>query len=216
MWTIVKLGLMENQTDLEFSIEVTETAREKVLDALKGQEGKTALRLEAKSNGTTQFSYSMRLISDEEKTAEDVVVDVGGLDIVVDSGSAKNLNGASIEWEDRVVRSGFKFNNPNKPEVPEIGDGAREDLTGSTVEKVQKLLETELNPAVASHGGRINLVGVKDNKVYLTFGGGCHGCGMVDMTLKHGVEKRIKEVIPEIEEVIDSTDHSVGQNPFYS
>jgi len=207
---------MENQTDLEFSVELTETATEKVLDALKSQEGKSALRLEAKNNGTDQFSYSMRLIGDEDKGSEDYIVNIGGLDLVVDPTSAKNLNGASLDWEDRAVRSGFKFNNPNKPEVPEIGEGARDDLSGSLTEKVQKLLETELNPAVASHGGRINLVGVKDNKVYLTFGGGCHGCGMVDMTLKHGVEKRIKEVIPEIKEVIDSTDHSGGQNPFYS
>ena len=207
---------MENQTNLEFSIELTETAKEKVLDALKGQEGKTAMRLEAKANGTTQFSYSMRLIDDSDKSPNDIVVNIGELDLVVDPGSAKNLNGASVDWEDRMVRSGFKFNNPNKPEVPEIGAGARDDLAGPLTEKVKKLLETELNPAVASHGGRITLLGVKDNKVYLTFGGGCHGCGMVDMTLKHGVEKRIKEVIPEIEEVIDSTDHSGGQNPFYS
>jgi Fe/S biogenesis protein NfuA len=158
----------------------------------------------------------MRLILDEDKTPEDYIVHTGGLDVVVDPASAKNLNGASIDWEDRVVRSGFKFDNPNKPEIPEIGEGTRDDLTGSLTEKVKQLVDTELNPAVASHGGRINLVGVKENKVYLTFGGGCHGCGMVNMTLKHGVEKRIKEVIPEIEEVVDATDHSSGQNPFYS
>jgi Fe/S biogenesis protein NfuA len=207
---------MEKKMDFEFSIELTDTAKEKILEALKGQEGKSALRLEAKSNGTTQFTYSMRLISSDDQNSEDYVIDAGGLMLVVDPGSAKNLNGASIDWEDRVVRSGFKFNNPNKPEVPEIGTGQREDLKGSLHEKIQKLIETELNPAVASHGGRINLVGVKDQKVYLSFGGGCHGCGMVNMTLKHGVEKRIKEVIPEIEEVIDSTDHSSGQNPFYA
>jgi Fe/S biogenesis protein NfuA len=60
------------------------------------------------------------------------------------------------------------------------------------------------------------LHGVKDNKVYVSFGGGCHGCGMVNVTLKNGVEARIKEVIPEIEEVVDTTDHSSGMNPFYS
>jgi len=206
---------MANETDSEFSIELTETAREKVLEALNSQEGKTALRLEAKANGTTQFSYSMRLIGDGDKASDDIIVKLEGLEIVVDPGSVRNLNGASVDWEDRVVRSGFKFNNPNQPEIPGIGSGDRNDLDGSAAEKVKKLVETELNPAVAAHGGRINLVGVKDNKVYLTFGGGCHGCGMVNMTLKHGVEKRIKEVIPEIEEVIDATDHSTGQNPFY-
>jgi Fe/S biogenesis protein NfuA len=77
-------------------------------------------------------------------------------------------------------------------------------------------VDSELNPAVASHGGRINLHGVKDNKVYLSFGGGCHGCGMVNLTLKNGVEARIKELIPEIEEVVDTTDHTSGMNPFYT
>lgn len=78
------------------------------------------------------------------------------------------------------------------------------------------MLDRELNPAVAAHGGRIGLVGVKDSKVYLSFGGGCHGCGMVDVTLKHGVEARIKELIPEVEAVVDTTDHTSGENPFYA
>ena len=62
----------------------------------------------------------------------------------------------------------------------------------------------------------MELIGVKDSKAYLSFGGGCHGCGMVDVTLKQGVETRIRELIPEIEAVIDTTDHSVGENPFYA
>ena len=69
---------------------------------------------------------------------------------------------------------------------------------------------------MAAHGGTVNFVGVKENKVYLSFGGGCHGCGMVDVTLKHGIESRIKELVPEIEEVVDVTDHSTGENPFYN
>jgi len=200
----------------QFTISLTDTAREKVLEALGKQDGKNALRVEARANGTPQFSYSMRLIGDDEKLPDDSLVDCGGVVVAVDPQSAKNLNGTSIDFEDRVVRSGFKFNNPNKPEVASVGKGPRGDLTGSVEEQVRQLLERELNPAVAAHGGRINLVGVKDRKVYLTFGGGCHGCGMVDMTLKHGVEARIRELIPEIEEVIDTTNHATGENPFYA
>lgn len=206
----------EKETLGQFSISLTDLARQKVLEALEQQSAKNALRLEARANGTPQFSYSMRLIGDEDKRVEDLRIDSGGLELVLDPNSASNLNGASIDFEDRAVRSGFKFNNPNKPEVPEVGSGPRGDLSGSTAEKVQQLLERELNPAVAAHGGRINLVGVKDNKVYLSFGGGCHGCGMVDVTLKQGVEARIRELIPEIEEVVDTTDHSSGENPFYA
>lgn len=210
---------MENagkESSAEFSLTLTEGAQEKIQAALEGQEEKTALRVEARANGTPQFSYAMRLIAEEDKTEGDLMVAGASFDIVVDPASAKNLNGASIDYEDRVVRSGFKFENPNKPEVPEVGSGPRDDLEGSIQERVQHLLDTELNPAVAAHGGRMSLVGVRDNKVYLTFGGGCHGCGMVDMTLKHGVESRIRELIPEVEEVVDTTDHTSGENPFYA
>ena len=200
----------------EFSVTLTEGAKENIQAALEGQSEKTALRIEARANGTPQFSYAMRLIAEEDKTDADLIVSAEGFDVVVDPASAKNLNGASIDYEDRVVRSGFKFDNPNKPEIPTVGSGPREDLQGSIHERVQSLLDSELNPAVAAHGGRMSLVGVRDNKVYLTFGGGCHGCGMVDMTLKHGVEARIRELIPEVEEVIDTTDHTAGENPFYA
>lgn len=200
----------------EFSLTLTDLAKEKVQAALDGQADKTGLRIEAKANGTPQFSYSMRLIGTDDRKPDDLVVDVGGFAVVVDPASARNLNGVTVDYEDRVVRSGFKFDNPNKPEVPQVGSGPRGDLTGSVAEKVEHLLETELNPAVAAHGGRITLAGVKDNKVYLTFGGGCHGCGMVDVTLKQGVEARIRELIPEITEVIDTTDHSSGERPFYA
>ena len=206
----------EKETVGQFSITLTDLARQKVLEALEKQPEKNALRLEARANGTPQFSYSMRLIGEEDKRVDDLRIDSDGLELVIDPNSASNLNGASVDFEDRVVRSGFKFNNPNRPEVPEVGSGPRGDLTGTTAERVQQLLERELNPAVAAHGGRINFVGVKDNKVYLSFGGGCHGCGMVDVTLKQGVEARIRELIPEIEEVVDTTDHSSGQNPFYA
>lgn len=206
----------ETESPAQFTISLTDLARQKVVEALDNQPAKNALRLEARANGTPQFSYSMRLIGDEDKRAEDLRIQSDGLEIIIDPNSAANLNGASVDFEDRVVRSGFKFDNPNKPETPEVGSGPRGDLAGSMAEQVQQLLDRELNPAVAAHGGRINFVGVKDNKVYLSFGGGCHGCGMVDVTLKQGVEARIRELIPDVEEVIDTTDHSSGENPFYA
>jgi Fe/S biogenesis protein NfuA len=81
--------------------------------------------------------------------------------------------------------------------------------------KVQELIDSMINPAVAGHGGFVQLVEVKDNKVYLQMGGGCQGCGAADVTLKAGIERLIKEEIPEVEEVLDSTDHASGMNPYY-
>ena len=82
--------------------------------------------------------------------------------------------------------------------------------------KVQDLVDTSINPAIAAHGGYVELIDVKDNVVYLQMGGGCQGCGAADITLKAGIERLIKEELPEIEEVLDATDHAAGTNPYYT
>ena len=80
---------------------------------------------------------------------------------------------------------------------------------------VQDVLTKQINPAVAAHGGAVQLLEVKDNVAYIELGGGCVGCGMVDVTLKQGIEVAIKEAVPEIEAIIDTTDHASGTNPYF-
>ena len=82
--------------------------------------------------------------------------------------------------------------------------------------RVQELIESTINPAVAGHGGFVELIDVQENKVYLQMGGGCQGCGAADITLKAGIERLIKEELPEVLEVLDTTDHGSGANPFYT
>jgi Fe/S biogenesis protein NfuA len=82
--------------------------------------------------------------------------------------------------------------------------------------RVQDLIDTMINPAVAGHGGFVELIDVQDDRVYLQLGGGCQGCGMSDVTLKAGIERRIKDEIPEVGEVVDTTDHAAGSNPYYT
>ena len=82
--------------------------------------------------------------------------------------------------------------------------------------RVQELIDSMINPAVAGHGGFVELIDVQDNRVYLQMGGGCQGCGAADITLKSGIERLIKEEIPEVTEVLDTTDHGSGQNPYYT
>ena len=79
----------------------------------------------------------------------------------------------------------------------------------------QQIIDDKINPSVASHGGFVSLIDVKDNVAYVQFGGGCQGCGMIDVTLKQGVEVLIKEAVPEIEQIRDITDHADGTNPYY-
>ena len=82
--------------------------------------------------------------------------------------------------------------------------------------RVQEIIDSMINPAVAGHGGFVELIDVQDNRVYLVMGGGCQGCGAADVTLKAGIERLIKEEIPEVAEVLDTTDHGAGSNPYYT
>ena len=82
--------------------------------------------------------------------------------------------------------------------------------------RVQSILDQEINPAVAAHGGWVELIDVKRNEVFIRMGGGCQGCGMADVTLKQGVERSIREAIPEVGAIMDTTHHASGRNPYYS
>jgi Fe-S cluster biogenesis protein NfuA len=82
--------------------------------------------------------------------------------------------------------------------------------------RVQQVLDQRINPAVAAHGGYVGLIDVKDNAVFLQLGGGCQGCGMADVTLKQGIEVEIRAAVPEVGEILDTTDHAAGRNPYYT
>lgn len=82
--------------------------------------------------------------------------------------------------------------------------------------KVQEIFDTQINPAVAAHGGMVDLLDVKDNKIYLRMGGGCQGCGMADVTLRQGIEEAIRQALPQVDEILDVTDHAAGDNPYYT
>lgn len=83
-------------------------------------------------------------------------------------------------------------------------------------QKVQKFLDENVNPAIASHGGTITLIDVQGKNLYIQMGGGCQGCGMATVTLREGVETSLRQNFPEIGEILDTTDHTAGENPYYS
>lgn len=83
-------------------------------------------------------------------------------------------------------------------------------------EVVQQIIDTQINPGIASHGGHVSLLDVRGNAVFIQMGGGCQGCGMANVTLRHGIERIIREMVPEVGEILDVTDHAAGRNPFYA
>ncbi len=98
------------------------------------------------------------------------------------------------------------------PELPK----SQVDLSSPQAQRVKEIIDQQINPAVAGHGGFINLINVENNKVFVRLEGGCQGCSMSMATLKEGIETTLKTEIPEIEEVVDVTDHDMGANPYFS
>jgi Fe/S biogenesis protein NfuA len=188
----------------EALITITPTARGKILELMKneGREG-LVLRMAVAGRGAGGFQYRLAFAAESERGPSDPMFDAGGFKVVVDAASADSLRGVTIDYVDSVYGSGFKIENPNPL------------WTDAVAQAVQKVLDDEINPAVASHGGHVALLDVKDDVAYIQLGGGCQGCGMVDVTLKQGIEVRIREAVPSIREIVDTTDHAGGKNPYY-
>ena len=118
------------------------------------------------------------------------------------------------DWRQLGKRIGStirSFLNP-PPEIPE-GDRLPPDHVRT---RVQQVLDEMINPGVAAHGGFVELLDVQDDNVFIRMGGGCQGCGAADVTLKMGIEKLIREQVPQVREILDTTDHGSGQNPYYA
>ena len=189
-------------------IEVTELAKKKVLEVANAQDRVGAsLRISVTKGGTAMAEFGLQFIDADDINEEDTVHDGGEFKICMDPASAGFLEGATVDFIDEIAGAGFKIDAPKAfPPKP----------SGPVAEAVMKVIEERINPSLASHGGRVSLEGLKDDTAFLRFGGGCQGCGMVDVTLKQGVEVMIKEEVPEIVAVQDVTDHSSGDNPYYT
>lgn len=190
-------------------IEIGDSARE-YFARLVQQQGIPGLgiRLRAVDGGTPRGDCRLEFCEPEDVRGDDWTIECEGVSLYVDSASAPFLDGTQIEYS--AERAGGQL-VIRAPKLKGVVPGAEAGL----VERVRYVLDSEINPAVASHGGRVSLVEVSaDGVVLLRFGGGCHGCGQVDVTLKNGIEKTLREKVPEITAVRDVTDHSTGENPY--
>ncbi len=199
-------------------VEITDAAKDKIL-ALRDAEGIEDLHLGLRITGVGAqgFIYETAFLRTEDLGTTDLIEDHGGLPVAISLDSVENLRGAVLDLSNDGAGPGLVMRNPNVP-TPELPGGELGDLelTGTPEEKVRTLLEQRINPAIASHGGVAHLVSVEDSTAMLELGGGCQGCGLAAVTLRQGIERAILEAIPEIDEVVDVTDHSLGTNPFYA
>jgi len=208
---------VRTSSDPEVVIEVTARAVEKVLEIRSAEPDSETLGLRVEVTGSVgvDYQYDLSLEPLEETAPEDSVVERDGLTVIVPANSLEQLRGATLDLPSAAGQGGLVIRNPNRPNPLA---GLDLELQGTIAEKVQTLLEQSINPSLAAHGGYATLVGVKEDTsdVYLTMGGGCQGCSMSRATLTQGIQTAIKEAMPEVNEVIDVTDHAQGDNPFYS
>ena len=186
-------------------LNITEKAQEMLGQfAESAEEGvELILRVEIVGRGPKGFQYDLQFVGREDGKEDDIELDVDGMPVLVAARSGQYLEGTTLDYKETLMGGGFSVENPNPLWVDELSKA------------VAEIIGSEVNPVVASHGGHVDLIGVDDGKAIIAFGGGCQGCGMVDVTLKQGVEVMIKDNVPGISEVIDATDHAAGTNPFY-
>jgi Fe/S biogenesis protein NfuA len=205
----------KTEADGEVILTVTENAVAKILELREAEDDPQALALRVAVTGIRgpEYTYDLTFepMADAEET--DNLYRQGELPVIVPADSMDQLAGATLDMPSTDGGGGLVLRNPNRPDPLA---GVELDLTGTTAEKVQQLIDQQINPGLAMHGGYAELKGVDDDKVYVLMGGGCQGCAVSAMTLREGIASAITSAIPEITEVIDVTDHDAGENPYYS
>lgn len=184
----------------------TENALSQIKRILE-QEGLSdqAVRVGISDRTPTGFSYQLEFCDQSEKTDKDTVLEHGDLVFLIDAESVEDLRGTTLDYVDTGFSAGFKFDNPNKPKL----------MQDPIAVRVHEVIKERINPGVASHGGHVTLLDVRDGTAYVKLGGGCQGCGHADTTVKQGIETMICEAVPEVHTVLDVTDHAAGENPYY-
>lgn len=196
---------------------VTPSARSVVLDA-RAQEGdaeRLALWVEVTGSRDGAYTYDIYFQVAGDAAESDSVGGDDDLRVVVPQSSVARLVGARLDWSDEG-EGGLVILNPNTPPRTDVfATRPPGDLTGDMAQRVLAVLEEQVNPSIAMHGGRADLVAVEEDIVYLRLSGGCQGCGLATVTLSQGIEVALRDALPEIVSVVDVTDHASGSNPFY-
>ncbi|MCH7475567.1 MAG: NifU family protein [Gemmatimonadetes bacterium] len=189
-------------------ITLTDGAREVVRSYMDQSDGEfTALRISIAGGTPLSPNFELTLVGPDDIRESEQKVDVGDLTIVIEEEFRPRLEGATVDFVQRVNESGFEVKLAKTVKLP--------TLDGPLADRIKTVLDAEINPAIASHGGSITLVGVEGTEIYLEMGGGCQGCAMSRMTLRQGVERMVRQAVPEVTVIHDVTDHSSGENPFF-
>jgi Fe/S biogenesis protein NfuA len=188
-------------------LKISDLAKTKIKEAIANYKKPViGIRAMAQARSPFQVSYGLAFVDEKNTEKNDKILKIDEINVYIDTEQVEHFEGVTLDYEDGLAGSGFKF--IDLPRVPK-------KYKGTIAEKVVKVIDDEINPGIASHGGFVSLIDVKGNDVMIQMGGGCQGCGMANVTLKDGIEVALKKAIPEIDGIYDVTDHAGGKNPFY-
>ena len=189
---------------------ITESA-EKYLDELLGSQEKdtVGIKIFVSEPGTPRAETCIAYAKEDESLEDYLLIEELSFSLLLEKSSLEFIKDAVVDYSPDKFGGTLTIKAPNA-KLPQLNENA------SIEEKINYVLYSEINPSLASHGGEVSLVEVLDKETaVLQFGGGCQGCGMVDLTLKDGVEKTLLEQVDGLKGVMDVTDHSYRENAYY-
>lgn len=197
-------------------IELTDAARAKIESLVDAEVVRDpALRITVapgdQPRSPLERQYAISLVEREDKEKTEIAINLEGIRVLLNLDTSNLLGGATVDWSD----DGFSVETPKPYRPPVTTREGTPGLTGPLADRVQEVLDTLVNPRIAAHGGAVELVDVSDDTIYVRMSGGCQGCSASAATLRMGVERMVKDEVPEIREVVDLTDHDAGVNPYY-
>ncbi|WP_113906929.1 Fe-S biogenesis protein NfuA [Aliidiomarina celeris] len=191
-------------------IRISDSAQGHFRNLLSQQESGTNIRVFVVNPGQANAECGVSYCPPDAVEADDIILPFSGFDAVVDEQSAPFLEDAEIDYVEQELGSQLTLKAPNA-KAKKVADDA------PLIERVDYVIQSQINPQLASHGGQVVLTEITEKGVaILQFGGGCNGCSMVDVTLKEGIEKQLVELFPnELTGVADATEHSRGEHSYY-
>ena len=199
-------------------IQLTDRARDRIqalvdTDIVQDPALRIALA-EGDARSPLERRYAITLVEREDKERTEIAINLEGIRVFLNLDTSNLLGGATVDWSDADGGFTVETLRPRQPAAPP--QRAPGDLPADPLaDRVQQVLDELINPRIAAHGGSVELVDLADNTLYVRMLGGCQGCAASAATLRQGVERMVREELPEIEAVVDLTDHTAGANPYY-
>ena len=201
-------------------LRLTAPALTEIIELRAGEAAPESLALCVEISGAHDdvYTYDMYFQATSDAAPGDWVDHLDRLSLIVPGQSIDRIRGSVLDLSPDEDGGGMVIRNPNRPPPARRSPamtGPPPDLSGDVAQRLLQVLEEQINPAIAAHGGRADLVAVEVDTAYLRLSGGCAGCGMAAVTLSQGIEVAIRESVPEIVNIVDVTDHASGTNPYY-